>query len=175
MEKKTRSSARTQRRLSEKARKKIMNSNSRKNHDRRIGSDITTLRNPSEVIEIRVYKLNGIIASGNISYHLDFEYFKGAIYEEFKQPSTNEEMQEYIKAIKYSLEDTIDEYTAAIGTFSFLACCDNVKEATLKRFSEIRSFAIIILFSDEQFQVLCMSKSELANLDNGNYKGIKII
>jgi len=175
MEKKTRSSARTQRRLAEKARKNIMNSNSRKNHERRIGSDINTLRNPNEVIEIRVYKLNGNVASGNITYHLDFEHFKGAIYEEFKEPSSNQERQEYIKAIEYSINGTIDEYTAAVGTFSFLACCNNIIEATLKRFSEIKSFAIIILFSDTQLQAISMSKSELNDLDSGNFKGIKII
>lgn len=129
--------------------------------------------NPINSIEVRVYKVNGTQAKCNHAFYVSYEHFKGAIFEEFKEPSSQIEQQEYFKAITQSIEGKIHDFKTAVGTFSFLACCNNVIHATLKRFSEEKSFGIVILCSDMNISVLCMSSEELNNLDN--CKGIKII
>jgi hypothetical protein len=145
------------------------------NSKKRCNEKISSLLNPNEVIEIRVYNLNGVIANVNHTYHVDYEHFKGSIFEELKLPSTQKEQQEYFKALTLSLDGAIDDFKAAVGTFSFLACSENVINATLMRFAEVRSFGIVIFCSDTKISILCMSTEEIQNLDSNTLNGFKII
>jgi len=145
------------------------------NSKNRCRKNINSLRNQNEVIEIRIYTLNGIIAKGNHIYHVDYEHFKGSIFEELKHPSTQKEQQEYLKALTLSLDGAIDDFKAAVGTFSFLACSENVINATLVRFDRVRSFGIVIFCSDTKITISCISTEEIQNLDSNTFKGFKII
>ena len=145
------------------------------NSKKRCSKNINSLRNPNEVIEIRIYNLNGIITKENHTYHVDYEHFKGSIFEELKHPSTQKEQQEYFKALTLSLDGAIDDFKAAVGTFSFLACSENVINATLMRFAKVKSFGIVIFCSDTKISILCMSTEEIQNLDSNTSKGFKII
>lgn len=119
---------------------------------------VPLISNPDKAIHICSISVFENVINRAIQHDIEFNYLEEAVLQEIKLPSTEEEKDKYNKAIVYDFKGLVDEFTAAVGIISYLACNQKVVKSILETYAQEKTFGIVVKFIQEgnELDVQCM-------------------